>query len=389
MRTADYLRLTLGRCVAAVLLFGLLAVCGRGVCSADETPADDMGIVVTPFGKLSDGSEVNRYLLKSRGGMEVEVIDFGAAVIAVRVPDAHGKLVNVALHFDSLADYEKNAPYFGVICGRYAGRIGGGRFTLDGREYQLATNDPPNHEHGGSKGFSRVLWTREEVQHRSPFDPTVILRYRSPAGDEGYPGELDVKVGYTLTEGNALIINYAARATEATPVNLTSHVYWNLAGEGDVLAHVLRLAADEYLVADPGHLPTGEIRSVRDTPMDFTTKARIGARIAEVEGGYDHCYALRAAPDDNKFRHVAHVFEPQSGRVMDVLTTEPGVQFYTGNYLDGSESSGGYAKHGGFCLECQHFPDSPNQPNFPNTILRPGQLYRQTTIYHFPTIATP
>lgn len=344
---------------------------------------------VTPYGKLADGRQVNLYKLINRRGMEVEIIDFGAAVVAVRVPDAQGKLANVVLHFDTLADYEKNAPYFGVICGRYAGRIGGGRFKLDDREYQLATNDPPNHEHGGPKGFSRVLWTRKIVGERSHGETAVFFSYLSPDGDEGYPGELDVTVGYTLTEDNCLVIGYGARSTRATPLNLTSHVYWNLAGEGDVLTHELRLGADAYLVADTGHLPTGEICEVRGTPMDFTSNARIGARIAEVEGGYDHCYVLRAPPREKKLRHAAHVYEPKSGRVMDVFTKEPGVQFYTGNYLDDTDANGGYPKHGGFCLECQHFPDSPNKPNFPNTILRPGELYRQTTVYCFSTTNNP
>jgi len=334
-----------------------------------------------PYGKTTSGRKITRYTLTNAHGMRVAVIDYGAVITAVEVPDRRGKTTNVLLGFPNLAGYETNAPYFGALCGRYAGRIANGRFRLNGKTYSLAQNDPPNHEHGGIQGFNKVVWKSRPVANSGADAADVQMTYTSRDGEEGYPGTLKVTVAYWLSEANELKIEYRAVCDKPTPINLTSHGYWNLAGAGNVLRHRLTLNAAKYLPADAHHLPTGEIRAVRGTPMDFTHETAIGQRINQVAGGYDHCYVIDAG--SKPLAQAARVREPNSGRVMVVLTTEPGVQLYTGNYLDGSPSSGGFEKYGGFCLECQHFPDSPNRPAFPNTILKPGETYRQTTIYRF------
>ncbi|HEX6984798.1 MAG TPA: aldose epimerase family protein, partial [Planctomycetaceae bacterium] len=336
------------------------------------------------FGTLPDGRPVTRYRLENGKGVSVAIIDYGGIVTEVNVPDRHGKTANVTLGFDKLDGYLGPDPYFGALVGRYGNRIAKGRFTLDGQVYTLATNNGPNHLHGGKVGFNERLWKSEAVEVDG--HPGVKLSYVSEDGEEGYPGELAVEVVYTLTDENELKIDYKATTTKPTPVNLTNHAYWNLAGEGSgtILDHVLTLRCDKYLPVDETLIPTGELAPVKGTPMDFTSPHKIGERIAKVGGdpvGYDHCYVVNGKAGE--LRPAAKVVDERSGRVMEVFTTEPGVQFYSGNFLNGSPENGGYPKHGGFCLEAQKFPNSPNTPSFPSSILKPGETYRQTTVHKF------
>ncbi|MCH9653137.1 MAG: galactose mutarotase [Planctomycetes bacterium] len=332
-----------------------------------------------PYGTTADGQEIDQFLLSNDKGMSVNIINFGAIVTALYLPDRAGKSENITLGFNSLAEYEKKGPYFGAICGRYANRIAEGKFSLDGKEYQLAQNNPPSHLHGGEQGFDKKVWAAEIFSEKD--EVGVRLNYVSPDGEEGYPGKLTLRVAYSLNNDNEFKIDYTATCDQATPINVTNHCYWNLAGTGDVLDHELVLNCDRYLPVSGHAIPTGELAAVKETPMDFTSAHKIGERIAQVEGGYDHCWVVNSAEKQPAL--CARVKDPQSGRIMEISTTEPGVQFYTGNFLDGTEASGGYKKHGGFCLETQHFPNSPNQPEFPNTILKPGKVYEQTTIHKF------
>ncbi len=341
------------------------------------------------FGKTPDGTAVDQYEL-SNGRMTVKVITYGAIVTEIHVPDREGKRADVVLGFDTLEGYLGDHPYFGAIVGRFANRIARGRFTLDGREYTLAVNNGPNSLHGGLKGFDKKVWAAEDVS--GPDGPAIRLSYLSPDGEEGYPGNLTVRVTYTLTADNGLKIDYKATTDQATPINLTNHSYFNLAGpaSGKILDHELMLAADRYTPVDETLIPTGEIRPVEGTPLDFTKPTAIGARINEIGGdptGYDHNYVLRGGSAKTPAL-AARVVEPESGRVLEAFTTEPGMQFYTGNFLDGSiRGKGGvvYGQHQAFCLEAQHFPDSVHHANFPSSILRPGEEYTQTTIYKFST----
>ncbi len=335
--------------------------------------------------RTEDGSVVDRYILMNDRGLRVKVITFGATITSVEIPDRDGKLDNVTLYCDSLDDYLAGRhAFFGCVAGRFANRIAKGKFTLDGRQYTLATNHGLHHLHGGEKGFDKHFWNAEPVKGDDSVG--VTLSHVSPDGDEGYPGRLTATVAYTLNNDNQLTMAYTAVTDKPTVLNLTNHAYWNLAGagSGDVLNHQLMLAADRFLPVNAGLIPLGQLHGVRDTPMDFTEPKTIGSRIEQVEGGYDHCYVLNQQPDQ-QMSLAAHVVEPRSGRVMDVHTTQPGVQLYTGNFLDGGFSGGGvaYEKHYGFCLETQHFPDSPNHPEFPSTVLRPGENYQQTTVYKF------
>jgi aldose 1-epimerase len=334
---------------------------------------------------------VDLYTLTNASGMEVRVVTYGGIILSLRVPDRDGKLGDVVLGYDALARYFKASPYFGSIIGRYGNRIARGRFTLDGKEYTLAGNNGPNALHGGLKGFDKVVW------RAAPFEKDegvgVVFSYTSRDGEEGYPGKLDAKVTYTLADANTLRFDYHAVTNKPTPVNLTQHSYFNLAGDGagDVLGHELLLKAKSFTPVDSTLIPTGEIRSVAGTPFDFTAPHTIGERIgAEDEqikfgGGYDHNFVLDREAGDS-LQLAARVYEPTSGRVMEVSTTEPGVQFYSGNFLDGSitgKAGHVYRQRTGFCLETQHYPDSPNKPAFPSTILKPGQEYRSRTVYAF------
>ncbi len=339
------------------------------------------------FGKLPAGQTVDLFTLTNSRGLVAKVTNYGTIITELHVPDRRGRLGDVVLGFDNLGQYLQRHPYFGCTVGRVANRIAGGKFRLDGRAYSLAVNNGPNALHGGIKGFDKALWKATPLR-----EATVRFDYTSADGEEGYPGRLAVMVIMKLTNANELLIDCTATTNRPTPINLTNHSYFNLAGHGDVKAHKLIIAADFYTPATPTNVPTGEIRPVKGTPLDFTRSALVGARFAGLGGrprGYDHNFVLRGdATNSGKPAFCARVVEPASGRVMDVFTTEPGVQLYTANYLDGSlVGKGGfvYGRHSGLCLETQHFPNSVNIPHFPNTILRPGETYHQLTIYRFST----
>ena len=339
---------------------------------------------VSSFGTLSDGTPVQLFTLTNSAGLLARVTNYGGIITELHTPDRAGSKADIVLGFDNLAQYLKGHPYFGATVGRVANRIAKGRFTLDGKEYVLAINNGPNHLHGGLKGFDKVVWKAEPQSGAS-----VRFTYTSADGEEGYPGKLDVTVQMTLTDKNELTIDYSAVGDKPTPVNLTNHSYFNLAGHGDVLNHELVIAADRFTPKDATSIPTGEIKAVRGTPMDFTTPHAVGARFSQLTDkptGYDHNFVLNSG--GGSLALAARVFEPTSGRVMEVFTTQPGVQLYTSNYLDGSLTGKGgwlYRQYSGLCLETQHFPDSVNHPAFPSTILRPGQTYRQTTVHKFST----
>jgi len=346
-----------------------------------------MSIGTKPFGKTPDGQEVDLYTLTNTNGLKARITNYGAILVSLEVPDKNGKLADITLGFDTLEGYIKGHPYFGATVGRYANRIGGAKFKLNDVEYKLAANNGPNHLHGGIKGFDKVVWKAEDVTAESD-RALVKLSYMSKDGEEGYPGNLACTVTYTLTKDDELKINYEAETDKTTILNLTNHSYWNLAGQGggDILGHELMLNADKYTPVDEGLIPTGEIKSVKDSPMDFTRPMAIGSRIAQVEGGYDHNYVLKSG--GGTLALCARVYEPTSGRVMEIHTVEPGVQFYTGNFLDGSitgKAGKVYKKHYGFCLETQHFPDSPNKPDFPSVVLKPGDKYTTVTVHKFST----
>ncbi|MGV3588480.1 MAG: aldose epimerase family protein [Adhaeribacter sp.] len=355
--------------------------------NSNEETNSNMSIQKESFGKTKDGTEVQLYTLRNENGVQVKITNYGGIVTSLITPDKNGKPGDVVLGFDSVAGYQsdaylKSGPYFGALIGRYGNRIAKGQFTLDGKTYTLAKNNGANHLHGGVKGFDKVVWQAEEVAGQQ----ALKLTYVSKDGEEGYPGTLTTHVTYTLTPDNELRIDYEATTDKATPVNLTNHSYFNLAaGQAeDALQHILTINADRYTVVDASLIPTGELRSVKGTVMGFTEPTAIGARIAQVEGGYDHNYVL--SNTDGSMKQAATVYEPTSGRFMEVSTTEPGIQFYSGNFLDGSltgKNNTAYKKHYGFCLETQHFPDSPNQPSFPSTILKPGDTYKTSTIYKF------
>ncbi len=341
------------------------------------------------FGKLPDGREVKIYTLTNRKGYTAKITDFGAKLVSLMVPDKNGKPADVILGYDSLWQYLKGDPYFGSTVGRYANRIAKGKFTLNGKEYQLALNNGPNHLHGGPGGYHSVLWKSEIVDKNG--HPAVRLTYLSPDGEEGYPGNLAIGVTYCWNDANELQIDYTALCDQDTYINLTNHSLFNLkgAGEGDILDHELMLAAETYTPVDATLIPTGRIDSVKNTPFDFNTPIAIGKRINEafnqliIGKGYDHNWILKS----NKLTDLAaSLYEPVSGRLMEVFTTEPGIQFYSGNFLDGSQKGHGnkpYNFRFGLALEAQHFPDSPNQPAFPITLLKKGEKYTQTTIYKF------
>ncbi len=338
------------------------------------------------FGALPDGTRIEQYVLTNRNGMKAGIITYGAILTELTAPDRNGKWDDVVLGFDNLDGYLKGHPFFGATVGRVANRIAKGKFTLDGKDYTLFVNNGPNALHGGKKGFDKVVWRAESRPNQD--GPSVTFTYKSADGEEGYPGNLTASVTYTLTNDNSLRLDYRATTDKPTPVNLTNHTYFNLAGAQakDILDHEIMFNADRYTPADETLIPTGEIRAVQGTPLDFTQPMKIGARIDQLKpnpGGYDHNIVLK---DGAGLKFAARASEPASGRILEMHTTEPGVQFYTGNFLDGKvKGKGGVAhgKHAAFCLEAQHFPDSVNHPSFPTTILKPGETYHQTTVYKF------
>ncbi len=362
--------------------------------AASEAPASEpsapesetkMSYQKTAFGKTADGTEVDLYTLTNANGVVLKMTNFGAIVVSLEVPDRDGKLANVNMGFAALDGFLGKHPYFGSTVGRYCNRIAAGKFTLDGQEYALATNDNgKNHLHGGNAGFNKVVWQAEPFQNE--FGVGVKFTYLSKDGEEGYPGNLDVTAVYTLTNDNEMVVEFKATADKATPINLTNHCYWNLAGAGSgtVRDHELMIAADKYLPVDAGLIPTGEVADVAGSPLDFTKPEKIGARLDQIKAdpvGYDHCFVLRG--EAGQMRLAAKLKDPASGRVMEIHTTQPALQFYSGNFLDGKPENNSYKQYDGCCLETQHYPDSPNHADFPNTILRPGETFREKTVHKF------
>lgn len=369
------------------VLIAFFLLLGSAVCVCAQSK-----ITKEPFGQTADGEKVDLYTLTNANGVEAKITNYGGTVVSLKVPDKNGKFDEVVLGLNSIAEYQKGTAYFGAIIGRYGNRIGKGRFTLNGVEYKLAVNNGENHLHGGIKGFDKVVWTAKEIRTKN--GPALSLTYLSKDGEEGYPGNLNVTVIYTVTNRNELRIDYSASTDKDTVVNLTHHSYFNLAGEGngDILNHQLMINAAKFTPTDAGSIPTGELKAVRGTPFDFNQPTAIGARINQPDEqlqlgkGYDHNYVINGVV--GTLRRAARVYEPTSGRVMEVWTTEPGMQFYTGNFLDGTLTGPRgkpYQYRNGFCLETQHYPDSPNKPAFPTTVLKRNRKLSSTTIYRFST----
>jgi aldose 1-epimerase len=369
-------------CVAIATLFML--TCPQ-VRSADGSREESLSVRKSKAGATADGTQVDRYTLTNANGLEVQILTYGATIVSVKVPDRDGEYDNVTLYLDTLEDYLRGHPLFGSAVGRYANRIAGATFTLDDVEYAITPNAGKNHIHGGRASYQKLVWRAEPI--RDEHWVGVRLTHTDPDGHEGYPGTVSARVTYRLTDDDELQMEYTARTDKPTHVNLTNHAYWNLAGagSGNVLQHELLLNADRYLPADARKIPTGEMRDVEGTVMDFRTPQTIGSRIERVEGeNYDHCYVLNKEPG-KELSLAARVVDPSSGRVMEVHTTQPGVQLYTAKGLNSRFQGGGkpYGPYHGFCLETQHFPDAPNKPGFPSTVLRPGQTYRQLTVHKF------
>ncbi len=348
----------------------------------------EMGSEKALFGKTAEGEDVFVYTLVNGNGITVKVLNYGGIIYSFEVPDKNGNPVNVSANLATISEYEKARPFFGALVGRYGNRIADGRFSLDGNEYTLPKNDGKNSLHGGAHGFDTKIWEVEEFVTNTSVG--LLLTYVSPDGEEGYPGTLAVTVRYTLDRDNRWTMDYGAETDKPTVLNLTNHTFWNLAGFGaTILDHELTLGADRYLPTDETLIPTGELKSVEGTPFDFRSPHAVGERIGEIKepcfaGGYDHCMVLKEKkPGEMSF--CAKLVDPPSGRTMEVWTSEPGVQLYTGNFLDGSQGAFGhsYVKHAALCLETQHYPDSPNEPDFPSTVLRPGEKYRHKTVHTF------
>lgn len=357
-----------------------------------STIARDASVTSQPYGTTADGQSVEEYILTNANGVEVRIITYGGIITSVQVPDRDGFRANINLGFNNLADYETKSPYFGCIAGRYANRIANAEFTLEGKKYTLAANDGPNSLHGGNVGFDKRVWQASPVSGNG--EVGVALHYLSPDGEEGYPGNLDVKVVYTLTADNGLRLDYTATTDAPTVVNLTNHAYWNLMGEGQgaIYDHILWLDADRYTPVNETLIPTGELAPVEGTPFDFRIPKPLapGQRSNHEQivfaRGYDHNFVLNRAEGDTSVRLAARMYEPTCGRYLEVWTDQPGLQVYAGNFLNGTlvgASGRIYRQSDAFALETQHFPDSPNQPNFPSTVLRPGETYQTTTIYKF------
>jgi aldose 1-epimerase len=369
-----------------VTSLGLAATCFTGCETMNNQPIGT--ITKADFGQTPDGKAVELYTLRNTKGMQATIMTYGGIVTSLQVPDKNGKLGDVVLGYDNLDGYLKSTPYFGALIGRYGNRIANGKFSLDGQAYTLATNNPPNTLHGGLKGFDKVVWTARALPLAT--GPSLILAYVSPGYEEGFPGTLSVTAVYTVTEKNELRVDFSATTSEKTVVNLTHHSYFNLRGSGDILNHIVTINADKFTPVDANLIPTGELRPVAGTPFDFTTPHVIGERInaaddqLKIAGGYDHNWVLNKQADELSLAGTA--YEVTSGRTLEVWTTSPGMQFYTGNFLDGTITGKGgwtYLYRDGFCFEPQKFPDSPNHPEFPTTVLNPGETYHNTIIYKF------
>jgi aldose 1-epimerase len=361
----------------------LLAGCASGGSSASQ-------IEKQPFGQTPDGRAVELYTLRNDKGAEARIMTYGGIVVSLKMPDRNGQMDDVVLGYDDLDSYVKNSPYFGALIGRYGNRIAGGKFALDGTTYTMVTNNGPNTLHGGLKGFDKRVWKARAKE--SAEGPQLVLKYRSADGEEGFPGNLEVTATWTLTQDNSLQLEYHAVTDKDTVVNLTHHGYFNLAGKGDILDHVVMMPADRFTPVDATLIPTGELRPVENTPFDFRTPTAIGARIGQDDEqlkfglGYDHNWVINKTFGEMSL--MARVTEPSTGRVMEVWSTEPGLQFYSGNFLDGTITGKGgrvYGHRGAFCMEPQHYPDSPNKPQFPTVELKPGEEYHNLIRYHFST----
>jgi aldose 1-epimerase len=385
MRAIHYSLLVLS---AALICQGAAVARGEQGTPAKPPAGKGSGVTSAPFGKTPDGKPVTVFTLTNANGVRIRAMTYGAVITSIEVPDRSGKMADVVLGFDNLEGYLKYPAFFGAVVGRYGNRIAKGQFTLDGHTYKLATNNGPNHLHGGNKGFDKVLWDGAPLKT----GVGVVFTRTSPDGEEGYSGNLKATVTYTLTDKNQLVVDYHATTDKPTPVNLTQHSYFNLAGEGsgDILGHELTLDADRYTPVDSTLIPTGELAPVQGTPFDFRKATAIGARIGQSNEqlkngtGYDHNWVLSRTGAG--LQHAARLADPKSGRTLDIATTEPGLQFYSGNFLDGTTKGKGghvYAFRTGLCLETQHFPDSPNRPSFPSTILRPGETYKSQTVFTF------
>jgi aldose 1-epimerase len=371
-------------CFSLISCLGVAALLG---CAS--TASSPNQVSQRSFGQTADGKDVSLFTLRNSKGAEALISNYGGIVTSLKVPDRNGKMGDVVLGLDNLADYIKESPFFGALIGRYGNRIARGKFTLNGQQYTLATNNYPNALHGGTKGFDKVVW--EPTILTGPEGPGLKLTYLSKDGEEGYPGNLSVAVVYTLTDDNALKVEYTATTDKDTVVNLTQHSYFNLAGKGTILNHVVMMPADKFTPVDSTLIPTGELKPVSGTPFDFRTPTAIGARINQDDEqlkfgkGYDHNWVINKPM--GQMGLMARVTEPTTGRVMEVLSTEPGLQFYSGNFLDGTLKGKGrvYEFRSGFCMEPQHYPDSPNKPEFPSVVLKPGQTYHNTIVYKFST----
>jgi aldose 1-epimerase len=373
------------RCLKPALLIAVSLTLSTMAVDAQD---GKVKIAKTPFGTMPDGTKVDLYTMTTPKGISAAITNYGGIVVSLKTPDKSGKSGDIVLGFDDLKGYLQEEPYFGALIGRYANRIAKARFTLDGKEYKLAANDNGNSLHGGIKGFDKVVWTGAPSSDAK--GASLALTYVSKDGEEGYPGTLTAKVVYTLDEKGDLTIDYSATTDKKTVLNLTNHSYFNLAGSGDILGNELSLSAKRYSPVDAGLIPTGELRAVTGTPFDFLKPHKVGERIEakdeqlKLGGGYDHNWVLDSS--SGKLAKAAVVHDPTSGRVLEVWTTQPGIQFYTGNFLDGKlKGKGGvvYSKRSALCLETQHFPDSPNQPKFPTTELKPGETYHQVTVWKF------
>jgi aldose 1-epimerase len=364
---------------------GVCAVCLAGCTTADTSAGN---ISKQPFG-AAGGQPVDLYTLRNAKGAEARICNYGGIVVSLKMPDRNGSFGDVVLGYDNLDDYVKNNPFFGALVGRYGNRIAKGKFTLDGKEYTLATNNPPNSLHGGPQGFDKKVWKVVKADV-GPNGPRLEMTYLSKDGEESFPGNLNVTAAYTLTDDNALRLDFTATTDKDTIVNLTQHSYFNLAGKGDILGHVVYINADRFTPVDSTLITTGELKPVGGTPFDFRTPTAVGARINDNDeqirfgGGYDHNWVINKQP--GQLGLAARVTEPATGRVMEVWSTEPGVQFYTGNFLDGTITGKGgwvYQRRNGLCFEPQHYPDSPNHPQFPSVELKPGQTFKNTIMYKF------